>query len=236
MSAMFELHIEQGPILEHERAMIGVVSGVQGIRWYELAITGREAHAGSTPMDMRHDALVAAAKAIEIVQSVGLGYSPLARSTVGSIEVRPNSRNVIPGEVFLTIDLRHPDDSVLDLMETELQRSIRSKVVLKGLPARLERIWNSPPVRFDNDLMAHVRSAAERLGFKHLDIVSGAGHDAAYVARVAPTTMIFVPCRDGVSHNEEEDATFEQCAAGAAVLLEAVLAFDSTLESRTVAP
>lgn len=234
MSAMFELHIEQGPILEREGAMIGVVSGVQGMRWYELTITGREAHAGSTPMNTRHDALIGAAKAIELVQSVGLAHPPLARSTVGSVEVRPNSRNVIPGEVFLTIDLRHPDDAVLDLMETELERRIRSEVESKGLAIKFERIWNSRPVQFDKNLIAHVRSAAERLGFKHLDIVSGAGHDAAYVARVAPTTMIFVPCRDGISHNEEEDATFEQCTAGAAVLLEAVLAFDSALETRAV--
>lgn len=233
MSAMFELHIEQGPILEREGAMIGVVTGVQGMRWYDLTIIGRDSHSGTTPMAMRRDALVGAAKAIEIVQSLALKHGPLAVATVGSIEVRPNSRNVVPGEVLLGIDHRHPEEATLARMENELTHALAREIEPSRLVTKLERVWDFSPVHFDDTLVSHVRQAAERLGFKHRDIVSGAGHDAAYIARVAPTTMVFVPCRDGVSHNEEEDTTQEQCAAGAAVVLEAVLAFDATIEPGT---
>lgn len=231
MSAMFELHIEQGPILEAEEAAIGVVSGVQGMRWYELTITGRESHAGPTPMASRRDALLAAAKVVQLVRAIGVAHAPDARSTVGRMEVRPNSPNVVPGEVFLTIDLRHPDDAVLDAMERELENGLRSDDAdLQGIDLALKPIWNSPPVVFDQGLRAHIRAAADRLGLKARDMVSGAGHDAAYIARVAPTAMLFVPCRDGISHNEEEYTSQEQCTAGTAVLLEAVLAFDSSLQ------
>lgn len=232
MSAMFELHIEQGPVLESEGAAIGVVSGVQGMRWYELTIAGRDSHAGSTPMIARQDALLAAAKVIQHVRLIGLAHSPHARSTVGRIEVRPNSPNVIPGEVFLTIDLRHPDNAVLERMEAELEQGLQRDVESDGHAYVLKRIWNSPPVGFDKNLRDHIRVAADRLDLKWLDIVSGAGHDAAYIARVAPTAMVFVPCRDGVSHNEEEYTTQDQCTAGAAVLLESVLAFDGLLQRR----
>ena len=228
LSAMFELHIEQGPILEREEKMIGVVTGVQAIRWFELTVTGAAAHAGSTPMPARRDALVGAARAIEAVEAVALSHAPDAVGTVGILECRPGSTNVVPGEVFLTIDIRHPHDEEIERMEAELRERLSG--ALKGLDVGLERIWVSPAVHFDPVLIGLVRNAADRLGFAHRPIVSGAGHDAAYIARVAPTTMIFVPCKDGISHNEAEETSYEQCAAGAQVLLNAVLAFDATLE------
>ena len=229
LSAMFELHIEQGPILENEDRMIGVVTGVQSIRWFELTIQGSAAHAGSTPMPVRRDALVGAAQVIQAVQAVALAHAPDAVGTVGILECRPGSTNVVPGEVFLTIDIRHPDDAVVDAMETELRAALATG--LERLDYHCDRIWVSPAVHFDPRLIGHVREAAERLGLGHRDIVSGAGHDAAYIARVAPTTMIFVPCREGISHNEAEESTLAQCAAGAQVLMNAVLAFDATLEA-----
>jgi N-carbamoyl-L-amino-acid hydrolase len=230
ISGMFELHIEQGPVLEAENIDIGIVTGVQGMRWYEIAITGVESHAGSTPMWFRKDALLGAAKAVELVREVGVRHGPLAVSTVGVMDVRPNSPNVIPGEVFITIDLRHPDDAVLNCMERELFGALTTALDAISLTFVWERVWHSPAVHFDSHLNEYVRRAADRLGLSRRDIISGAGHDAAYISRVAPTTMIFVPCRDGISHNELEDLTFEQCAAGAAVLLETVLAFDESLE------
>ncbi len=230
LSAMFELHIEQGPILEREGKAIGVVTGVQAIRWFELTIQGSAAHAGSTPMPVRRDALVGAARAVEAVQAVALANAPAAVGTVGILECRPGSTNVVPGEVFLTIDLRHPEDGTLDRMEEDLRERLAG--ALEGLDFARERISHFPAVHFDPTLIGLVRDAAERLGLPHRDIVSGPGHDAAYIARVAPTTMIFVPCRDGISHNEAEDTSFEQCAAGAQVLMNAVLAFDATLEGQ----
>ncbi len=229
MSAMFELHIEQGPILEREACTIGVVTGVQGMRWYEVTVTGTESHAGPTPMAMRRDALVGAAEVVRLVREVGRAQAPDGVATVGLMEVRPNSRNVVPGEVFLTIDLRHPKEAALDAMEAQLRQGLAERLDAQGLGLACDCIWNAPPVPFNADLIGHVRAAAARLGLAHRDIVSGAGHDAANVAKVAPTTMVFVPCRDGVSHNEAEEATPEDCAAGAAVLLDAVLAFDAGL-------
>ncbi len=229
LSAMFELHIEQGPILEAEEKTIGVVTGVQAIRWFELTVTGAAAHAGSTPMPSRRDAMVGAARAVLAVEAVATAHAPAAVGTVGILECRPGSTNVVPGEVFLTVDLRHPDDATLDAMEAELHRRLAE--ALAGVDFVCERIWLSPAVHFDPTLVGLVRDAADRLGLPHRDIVSGPGHDAAYIARVAPTTMIFVPCRDGISHNEAEETSFSQCAAGAQVLLNAVLAFDATLEA-----
>jgi beta-ureidopropionase / N-carbamoyl-L-amino-acid hydrolase len=232
MSAMFELHIEQGPILEAEGASIGVVSGVQGMHWYDLTIIGRDSHAGSRPMSSHKDALLAAANIIQLVRSIGSMPAPHARATIGRLEVRPSSPNVIPGEVFLTIDLRHPDRQSLQRMEEELVRGLQHAIEADGCTFQLKCIWDAPPVEFDKTLRDHIRTAAERLDLKSLDIVSGAGHDAAYITRVAPTAMVFVPCRDGISHNEEEDTTQDQCTAGAAVLLESVLAFDQQLQRK----
>ena len=230
ISAMFELHIEQGPILEAEDKIIGVVTGVQSIRWFELTITGASAHAGATPMRARNDAMVGASRVVLTVQEIAHAHGPDGVGTVGILECRPGSTNVVPGEVFLTIDLRHPKDEVVEAMEAELREKLAA--IQGALEFGLERIWVSPAVQFDETLIGHVRAAAERLGLSHRDIASGAGHDAVYVSKVAPATMIFVPCRDGISHNEAEESTPEQCAAGTQVLLNAVLAFDATLEGK----
>ena len=224
--AMFELHIEQGPILEAEQKVVGIVTGVQGMRWYEVELTGREAHTGSTPMSLRANALLGAARIIEQVNQIALDHAPLAVGTVGLVEVKPNSRNVIPGHVFFTVDFRHPDDAVLDEMERKLLDAVPSVVQEIGLTPEAKKVWDSPAVRFDPDCIAAVRAGAEKAGLPSRDMVSGAGHDAAYVARVAPTTMIFVPCEGGLSHNEAESTTFEECSAGAQVLLNAILEYD----------
>ena len=225
LGAMFELHIEQGPILEAESKTIGVVTGVQGMRWYDVTITGQEAHTGSTPMHLRRNALIGAARLVEAIDRIAKAQPP-GVGTVGLMEVRPNSRNVIPGEVFLTIDFRHPQVPALDAMETALGQVIAAVAAETGLNVECKRIWDSAPVAFDPECIACVHEGAEKAGFSRREIISGPGHDAAYIARIAPTTMIFVPCKDGISHNEAESTTLEECAAGAQVLLNAVLAYD----------
>ena len=223
IKAFFEAHIEQGPILEHEEKTIGVVNGAQGQRWYEITITGQEAHAGPTPMPIRKDALVGASKIVQEVNRIGLDNQPFACATVGLLNVTPNSRNTIPGEVFFTVDFRHPKDEILSKMDSEL-RSFAEKIAAEGgFEMKFEQIWYSPPVEFDPDCINAVRTGAELAGFSHMDIISGAGHDACYINRVAPTGMIFVPCENGISHNEEEEATPEDLAAGCDVLLHAVV-------------
>jgi N-carbamoyl-L-amino-acid hydrolase len=226
--AMFELHIEQGPILEAEEKMIGVVTGVQGMRWYEVTVKGQEAHTGATPMKLRKNALLGAARMIDAIHEVGMRHLPGVAS-VGLIENRPNSRNVVPGEVFFTVDLRHPDEAVLDRMEKEYQTALPKIANELGLELDEKRIWNSPAVKFAPKLIDCVRRGAEQAGYSTREMASGAGHDAAYIARVAPTTMIFVPCLGGLSHNEAESTSFDECAAGSQVLLNAVLDYDRTL-------
>ena len=226
--AMFELHIEQGPILEAEEKMIGVVTGVQGMRWYEVLVRGQESHTGATPMGLRRNALLGAARMIEAIHHVGMAHLPGVAS-VGLIENRPNSRNVVPGEVFFTVDLRHPDETVLDAMEAAYQAALPEIAGELRLELEEKRIWKSPAVKFNAGLIACVREGAKQAGFATRDMASGAGHDAAYIARVAPTTMIFVPCLGGISHNEAESTTFEECGAGAQVLLNAMLDYDRTL-------
>jgi beta-ureidopropionase / N-carbamoyl-L-amino-acid hydrolase len=232
LSAFFELHIEQGPILEAEGFDIGAVKGVQGMRWFEVTVTGQAAHTGATPMHLRKNALLGAARLVEKVEAIAGAHAPLAVATVGSMRVSPNSPNVVPGEVYLTVDLRHPEEAVLEAMEAEYNAALAAACDPLGLSVASTRIWAQPPVVFDAQCVAAVRGAAEAGGLKVRDIVSGAGHDAAYVARVAPTAMIFVPCRGGVSHNEAEYTTQEQCAAGAQVLLQAVLHYDGWLSER----
>jgi beta-ureidopropionase / N-carbamoyl-L-amino-acid hydrolase len=229
LSGLFELHIEQGPILEAEDRMIGIVQGVQGMRWYEVTVTGQEAHTGATPMRMRKNALLGAARLIERIDAIAREHSPDAVGTVGRIENRPNSPNVIPGEVFFTVDVRHPDDAVLDAMETKLRAAYLDCLRPLDLTFTATRIWNSPAVKFAPALIECVRVGAQKAGLSTRDMISGAGHDAATIARVAPTTMIFVPCQGGISHNEAEYTTPDQCAAGAQVLLNAVLEFDRRL-------
>jgi beta-ureidopropionase / N-carbamoyl-L-amino-acid hydrolase len=232
LSAFFELHIEQGPILEAEGLDIGAVTGVQGMRWFEVTVTGQDAHTGATPMHLRKNALLGAARLVERVEAIARAHAPLAVATVGSMRVSPNSPNVVPGEVFLTVDLRHPQAAVLQAMEGELATALREVCDPIGLAVLSTRIWDQPPVAFDAECVAAVRRAAQDCGFKVRDMVSGAGHDAAYVARVAPTAMIFVPCRGGISHNEAEFSSQEQCAAGAQVLLQAVLDYDRWLADK----
>ena len=229
LSANFELHIEQGPILEAEGRTIGIVTGVQSIRWYEGTLVGLDGHAGATPMRLRRDALLGTARIIETAHRVARAHAPDAVGTVGMIESKPNSRNVVPGEVFFTVDLRHPDDAVLARMDAEFRDAIGDIAAMDGLELRFEQTWASPAVHFDADCIAAVRQAALQCGFESRELVSGAGHDSAYIARVAPTTMIFVPCAGGLSHNEAESATEADVAAGANVLLRAVLETDRRL-------
>ena len=228
-SAMFELHIEQGPILEAESRMIGAVQGVQGMRWYEVTVTGQEAHTGTTPMALRKNALIGAARMIERIDAIAREHAPDAVGAVGLIENKPNSRNVIPGEVFFSVDFRHPDEKILDAMEAKFRTALTEIMPPLQLTCTERRIWDSPPVKFAPELIECVRIGAEKAGFQSRDMISGAGHDAAYIARVAPTTMIFVPCAGGISHNEAESTSFDECAAGAQVLLNAVLEFDRRL-------
>ena len=227
-AGMFELHIEQGPILEHEGRMIGVVQGAQGVRWYDITITGQDAHAGAMPMALRKNALLGAARVIERVDAIARDL-PDAVGTVGVIDNKSNSRNVIPGEVFLTVDFRHPQEQSLDWMEMQLRDALVEILTPMQLTYRENRIWASPPVHFSPDLIDCVSVAVKTAGFSSRDMVSGAGHDSVYIARVAPTTMIFVPSRGGISHNEAEWTSLEQCAAGAQVLLNAVLEYDRRL-------
>ncbi len=229
LSAFFELHIEQGPVLEAEGKEIGIVTGVQGVRWFEIAVTGEEAHTGATPMNRRKNALLGAARMIDRIEAIARTHAPLAVGTVGMVEVSPNSRNVVPGRVLLSVDLRHTEARVLDAMEQMLQQALREVCESLGLASTLNKIWSNPPVHFDAGCIAAVRLAASASGFATRDMTSGASHDAAYIARVAPAGMIFVPCRGGISHNEIEFTSKEQCAAGAQVLLQAVLAYDQTL-------
>jgi N-carbamoyl-L-amino-acid hydrolase len=221
--AFFELHIEQGPILEDESIDVGVVTHGQGQRWYEIRLTGFESHAGSTPMPRRKDALLGAARIVELVNQIGLSKAPLAVSTVGMLNPYPNSRNVIPGETFLTVDFRHPLDATLSEMDAALKEGVEKISDAIGLTADIKQVFYYPPVPFDEGCVSAVRRAARHLGLSHRDIVSGAGHDACYLARVAPTSMIFTPCVDGVSHNESEDIKQEWSTAGANVLMHAVL-------------
>lgn len=222
--AYFEAHIEQGPILEAEEKTIGVVTDAQGLRWYEVTVTGQESHAGPTPMDRRRDALVGAARMVELVNRIGLEQAPHACATVGMLEVYPNSRNVIPGRVAFTIDLRHPDEEILEAMERKLYEGIKEIAAGSALEAEAERIFSYAPIHFDEECIEIVRKVTQQLGYSHRDMVSGAGHDACYLSRVAPTSMIFIPCVGGISHNEIEDAKPEWVTAGANVLLGAVLA------------
>ena len=222
--AYFEAHIEQGPILEDAGIVIGAVTGALGQRWYDVTVTGQEAHAGPTPMRLRRDALLPAGALIAKVNQIAMAEQPDGRGTVGSVTVHPNSRNVIPGRVSFTVDFRHSNDEGLNRMHAALHEA--AAVIergSRGIAVAIEQVVYFPPVAFDPSLVQLVRDGARRLGEEPLDIVSGAGHDAVYVARTAPTAMIFVPCKDGISHNEIEDARPEHLSAGANVLLHAMV-------------
>lgn len=223
VGAYFEAHIEQGPILEAENKTIGIVTGAQGQRWYEITVVGQEAHAGPTPMPRRRDALVGSARMIDTVNRIGQRFAPLACATVGFVQVSPNSRNTIPGRVFFTVDFRHPVDATLSQMHEALHSEFRAIAEAAKVEVEIRDFWYFAPTPFAEDCVGAVREAAGRLGYAHRDIVSGAGHDAVYMAKVAPTGMIFVPCRDGISHNEVEDAAPADLTAGCNVLLHAML-------------
>ncbi len=222
--AYFEAHIEQGPVLEASGCTIGVVTGALGQRWYDVVVSGQEAHAGPTPMDLRRDALQAATRLMQQVDAIARAEAPHARGTVGYVDVFPNSRNTIPGRVTFTVDFRHTDDDGLQRMDAALRAAITAlQAEVRGIDVALQPVVYFPPAPFTPELVANVRAGAARHGLAHQDIVSGAGHDAVYVARQSPTAMIFVPCRDGISHNEIEDAQPQHLAAGCQVLLEAML-------------
>jgi N-carbamoyl-L-amino-acid hydrolase len=224
LDAYFEAHIEQGPVLEREDKVVGVVTGALGLRWYDCVWTGQDAHAGPTPMEARLDALRGASRLVEAVYALAQAHAPDGRATVGVMHVSPNSRNVVPGRVAMTVDMRHPDDDELAAMDRELRAASVAIARELKLECELQQVDQVPASRFDPSCIDAVRTATRRLGYPHREIVSGAGHDAIYLARVAPTSMIFVPCKDGISHNEIEDARPEHLEAGANVLLHAVLA------------
>lgn len=220
--ALFEAHIEQGPILERHEQTIGVVTGGQGQRWYDVQITGRDSHTGTTPMETRKDALIAAAQIVQQIEQIALDHPP-GVATVGALSVSPNSRNTIPGGVELSIDLRHPDDESLLSMAARVDALVASVSAARSVAIDCQQIWYCPPTPFDDACIDAVRDAAKGLGYSHRDMVSGAGHDAIQVASVNPTAMVFIPCADGLSHNEEEHAEASDLAAGCNVLLHAML-------------
>jgi N-carbamoyl-L-amino-acid hydrolase len=223
IGAYFEAHIEQGPVLEQTGTTIGVVQGALGQRWFDVSIEGMDAHAGPTPMELRQDALVAASRIVLEVNRIGSTFPDSSRGTVGFMQVKPNSRNVVPGTVRMTIDFRNAKDATLSAMVEELKRRIAAIEQECRVRVDLREVVYFPPSEFAAELVASVRAAAKRLGYSRRDIVSGAAHDAVYLARVAPTAMVFVPCEGGISHNELESARPEDLEAGANVMLAAVL-------------
>lgn len=223
LRAYFEAHIEQGPILEAQDKVIGVVTGSLGLRWYDVTVTGMEAHAGPTPMPVRKDALFAATHLMQEVIHIARDHQPHGRGTVGVVQVHPSSRNVIPGRVHFTADLRHEEAATLALMDQRWRKACAEAGARFGVKVELMDVQHFPPTPFAASLVQRIREQAQCAGYSHMDIVTGAGHDAVYIADVAPTAMIFVPCKDGISHNEIEDARPEHLEAGANVLLNAML-------------
>lgn len=224
IGAYFEAHIEQGPVLEATRTTIGVVQGALGQRWFDVIVTGQDSHAGPTPMETRKDALLAASRLVVEVNRIATTFPDYARGTVGQMQVKPNSRNVVPGEVRMSTEFRSANDATLSSMVEEYRRVAKTVETACRVAVDIQEVVYFPPSHFAPDLVGSVRDAAQALGLPHRDIVSGAGHDAVYLSRVAPTAMIFVPCEGGISHNEIESATKEDLTAGCNVLLHAVLA------------
>ncbi len=223
VGAYFETHIEQGPVLEAQDCTIGVVTAVLGIRWYDCVVTGMEAHAGPTPMASRRDAVQVASELMQKVVAIALAHPPHGRGTVGMVQVFPNSRNVIPGRVKFSIDFRNSTDALVDAMDADLRAAAAQLSARTGLSITLETVSHYPAQPFHADNIDAVARAARQLGYSSMPVVSGAGHDAVYVAKLAPTGMIFIPCKDGISHNEIEDAKPAHITAGANVLLHAML-------------
>ena len=223
IGAYFETHIEQGPVLEDNDKTIGVVQGVLGIRWFDCTVTGMEAHAGPTPMALRKDALQVATHLMQEVLAAALRHKPHGRGTVGMVHVHPNSRNVIPGRVKFSIDLRNATDALVDTMADEVKAYAEKLGKDSGLPITIELVSSYRAQAFHADCVDAVGRAATKLGYSNMNVVSGAGHDAVYMAQLAPAGMIFIPCKDGISHNEIEDAKPEHITAGCNVLLHAML-------------
>jgi N-carbamoyl-L-amino-acid hydrolase len=224
IGAYFETHIEQGPVLEDHDITIGVVQGVLGIRWFDCTVTGMEAHAGPTPMALRKDAMQVATHLMQEVVASALHHAPHGRGTVGMVQVHPNSRNVIPGRVKFSIDLRNATDALVDTMVDEVKAYAAQLSQSSGLAIHIELVSSYPAQGFHTQCIEAVARAAASLGYSNMPVVSGAGHDAVYMAKLAPSGMIFIPCKDGISHNEIEDAKPEHITAGCNVLLHAMLA------------
>lgn len=223
MHAFFELHIEQGPILEAEGKDIGVVTHGQGLSWTQVTITGKDSHTGSTPMPMRRNAGLGMARVLEKVEEIALSHAPHAVGAAGHIDVYPNSRNVIPGKAVFTVDFRSPELAVIKDMEARLRAAATEICDQMGLEVEFEKVGGFDPVEFDAGCVSAVRNAADRLGYSHMNLISGAGHDACWINRVAPTAMVMCPCVDGLSHNEAEEISKEWATAGTDVLMHAVV-------------
>lgn len=222
IKAAFEAHIEQGPILEAEEKTIGIVTGVQGMRWYDVEITGQPVHAGPTPMEVRRDPFMALTKIIDRLYALAAEYAPWGRATFGDIKALPGSRNTVPEQLILAVDLRHPDQTILDEMDTKFRQIVDEECAKIPVDGNVRDEWNSPAVQFNKECVTAVSDGVATLGLPNKVMVSGAGHDSVYVSRVAPTSMIFVPCKDGISHNEAEEALPADLAAGCNVLFQAI--------------
>jgi N-carbamoyl-L-amino-acid hydrolase len=223
MKAFFELHIEQGPILEAEGKQIGVVTHGQGLRWIECTITGVESHTGSTPMAMRRNAGRGLARITELVHEIAMSQQPGAVGAIGHVDVYPNSRNIIPGKVVCTVDFRSHLIDKLNAMVEELMARAPGLCAEIGVEFSAQIVGQFDPPAFDPACVGAIRAAAERLGYSHMDIVSGAGHDACWINDVAPTAMVMCPCVGGLSHNEAEEISPDWAAAGTNVLFHAVV-------------
>jgi N-carbamoyl-L-amino-acid hydrolase len=226
--AAIEIHIEQGPVLEAEGVTIGVVHGVQGMYWYDLVFTGQEAHAGTTPPDQRRDPMLGAVRVMEKIYALAEKYAPDSRATFGDLQIQPGSRNTIPGKVMVTLDFRHPEAAVLKAVDHEIKLIMESECQSTGLQGRIDEVWYMPPVSFAPECASAVQKSADLLGYSSKQMISGAGHDAMYLAQIMPTGMIFVPCKNGLSHNELEYVSPEDLIAGCNVLLHTVLALTNS--------
>ncbi len=224
VKGFFEVHIEQGPILEDEGLQIGVLNGVQGMNWYDLTITGQPAHAGPTPMESRRDPFMGLHKIIDRLYAMTAEFAPWSRVTFGDIEALPGSRNTIPEQLVLAVDLRHPDQPTLDQMDRRFRAIAEQECEKLKLSGEIHDEWQSPAVKFDQNCIEAVRRSTQALGYSYKEMFSGAGHDSVYISRVVPTSMIFVPCEKGISHNETENAKPEDIEAGCNVLINAITA------------
>lgn len=220
--ACYEVHIEQGPILEEEDVDIGLVHAAMGQRWFNVTLEGFSAHAGTTPMGSRRDALTAFAELALAVEQIGIAHNPDGRATIGMAQVIPGSRNVVPGRVECSVEFRHPQSSALEAMEQAL-RHAADTLARRGVQAQIERIFDYAPIAFNAQCLARSEQAVQMLGYSARSMVSGAGHDTCYISKVAPASMIFIPCEKGISHNEAENILPTWAEKGANVLLHSVL-------------